>query len=435
VSAALDREPSLGARLREWRTAQGLGVSTLAARAGIARATLFSWESGAHQPRVPELSALLGALGATPGQREEVLALLDAPRALRAMRGSIAEADETLPATGQLLRAMRRRKGLTLAQVAEGMQVRPSTVCRWEAGEIRVPEERRPALFDLLAARPEERKALAAGIHFCLPPSREPATVEAIWVSFAQICERAARDEQRLSELEVLALDARLSPLAREDPAARELRLDLWSRHAIWLTWAGRPAEAADPARRILAAIRRDGRCPSYRQDVLHRALHTHAMSISRGEDPRGAARATESLLGWISVSSDVRWRSNICREIAEQASFAGWHDVALSFSLQACELAKRSEDAHLIYLARAVSSDVLLRAGRPRQALDFLLDSAEPSHPLNQILDALRWAWGLRALGDRASAVWWLERADALLGTHASLYSRATLEMIAREF
>src|SRR5438445_13658363 len=61
----------LGRLLREWRTARQLSLDHLAARAGVAKSTVSTWETGTHQPCLVELAAVLAALGAVPAQREQ----------------------------------------------------------------------------------------------------------------------------------------------------------------------------------------------------------------------------------------------------------------------------------------------------------------------------------------------------------------------------
>jgi DNA-binding XRE family transcriptional regulator len=109
----------VGYQLGRLRRAAGWSLGQLAQRAGVSKATLSQWESGRHLPRMPELEATLTALGTTPAQRALVLVCLEAPRALRHLNTSSAlPLLGPLPATGDLLRAMRLRAGWTQSQLA-----------------------------------------------------------------------------------------------------------------------------------------------------------------------------------------------------------------------------------------------------------------------------------------------------------------------------
>ena len=48
---------ALGRLLREWRTARQWSLDQLAARAGVAKSTVSTWENGTHQPCLAELAA------------------------------------------------------------------------------------------------------------------------------------------------------------------------------------------------------------------------------------------------------------------------------------------------------------------------------------------------------------------------------------------
>ena len=54
----------LGQYLRQLRKARGLTLEQAAEAAGLSRSAVNRWETGVNQPRLPELNALLGALGA-----------------------------------------------------------------------------------------------------------------------------------------------------------------------------------------------------------------------------------------------------------------------------------------------------------------------------------------------------------------------------------
>src|SRR6266851_3033403 len=122
-------ENSLGVLLREWRIDRQWSIDRLAARAMVAKSTVSEWETGAHQPCVPQLEAVLAALGASAEQRQRALALIRAPRAIRQLRAESAPVATgggemgAMPASGDLLRALRCRAGLSQEQVAAALGV------------------------------------------------------------------------------------------------------------------------------------------------------------------------------------------------------------------------------------------------------------------------------------------------------------------------
>src|SRR5262249_35701971 len=119
----------IGARLKEWRTERGLSLSGLALKAGIGKATLSRWEAGQTLPRLAELETVLEALGVSGARRQEALLYLDAPRALHRLR----EIEPDVPLSGDLLRAMRLRRGRTQAEVAAQVGISQATLAKWEA--------------------------------------------------------------------------------------------------------------------------------------------------------------------------------------------------------------------------------------------------------------------------------------------------------------
>jgi transcriptional regulator with XRE-family HTH domain len=160
---------TLGIYLRQLRQYRKLSVRALARQAGISHTALSSWEQGKHQPYLPELEAVLKALGATPKQRQEVLSRMDAPRAVHQVRKEIAQQNalyaltQKPPHGGDLLRVMRRRGRMTLEGVAQQIGVQASTLSRWERGETWPEMVLLHALCRLLEASEEEIVALTCG--------------------------------------------------------------------------------------------------------------------------------------------------------------------------------------------------------------------------------------------------------------------------------
>lgn len=69
------RAHALGAEIRHVRNEAGFGFRELARRLNISHAVLSHWESGRRAPSAEDLSGLLGALGVTGEERDELLEL------------------------------------------------------------------------------------------------------------------------------------------------------------------------------------------------------------------------------------------------------------------------------------------------------------------------------------------------------------------------
>src|SRR5262245_24127797 len=251
----------LGSLLKEWRNARRLSLRALSALSGVGKSTLSGWETGASQPCIPELTRVLEALELPPDRRQLALSLVDAPRGVRGLRAALPReaASETalrVPVAGHLLRTMRRRRHLSLDQVARRLRVRPSTISRWETGESAPADGRLEDLLDLLGAHSAERSVLAGSRRILA--SVENGTVLPLKELARQLDAlslRMGRGDQTLTDLEFLRWEARLWPLLLGSPAARMLLADAWSRYAEWLAREGRLPEAGEYAGRALNVV------------------------------------------------------------------------------------------------------------------------------------------------------------------------------------
>lgn len=108
----------------------------------------------------PELNSLLRILGCDRTDIRRILVSIDAPRAARAARDD-GETDQ-VPKGGDLLRALRRRKRLTLPEVAASIGASPSTISRWEGSLTHPSVETLSRYLDWLGASDEEKRTLLA---------------------------------------------------------------------------------------------------------------------------------------------------------------------------------------------------------------------------------------------------------------------------------
>jgi transcriptional regulator with XRE-family HTH domain len=156
---------TLGVLLRELRQSRNFTQERMAGQAHVTTRAIQYWESDRQIPHDVELENLLCALELTTEQRQAVYGLLPEPRSLRLLSrlagGEAAFATAgRLPGLGDLIRAMRVRRGWTDEQFAREMQVARSTVLRWEATQVLPSDEDMTRLCRLLRASAEEETAL-----------------------------------------------------------------------------------------------------------------------------------------------------------------------------------------------------------------------------------------------------------------------------------
>lgn len=130
--------PVTSSALRDARLDRGLSPADVAAAVGVHPQTVLRWERWERLPGWREVEGLARAL-AVP--REAVLREVDAHRP---------SPDRSAGYAGPGLRALRRRAGVPVAELARRVGVSPSTVYNWEHGRVRVPPVHVEALAVLL---------------------------------------------------------------------------------------------------------------------------------------------------------------------------------------------------------------------------------------------------------------------------------------------
>jgi transcriptional regulator with XRE-family HTH domain len=417
---------SLGTLLRQMRTSRQMALQGVAAKSGLARSTLNRWELDTHEPRLPELTAVLDALGASPAQREQFLRLMRAPRAAQHLRQEAqtragargAAWLYSLGGNGALLRAMRRRAGLSQEQVAERMGVRRHTLSRWEAGEWTPPPERWDPLLSLLRAYPEERAALVEGhLSAEFSPSADASldTLEAHLRQLTGSPFNAA--EEPLKDLAYRTLEARLAPAAARCRAGRDLLIQTYSWHGQWLSNYERHSDAAWYAERVLEGVPK-GALPD---PFCLRAATVAARCAVYGGRRLTPERGVKLLRRWIPFARWPEFEAWIYGDMALYLGVEGQVEPALEWSDRSCQVAQRCENRGELRLRNFDRARLLVQAGRHREALALLpTDAAE--HPRQRALEARVWAEALLALGETAAAQEWLAQAQALVAAHESL-------------
>lgn len=241
----------LAALLREQREGHSLTLRQAAARAQIAASTLSRWESGACAPRVPELQSLLDVLGVVPDEALRILASLDVPRAARAVR----EREGTrAPSGGALLRALRRRTGRSLVEVAGRLGVAASTVSRWESSASHPSASALRSLLDLFDASEEERACLQVSGVAKLKAERPAFEPEAYAREIEAIEATSPFRDAANAELRLLQLQSLLWWF-RGEPTAALLRRRAQVAYARFLGAHGRHSEMSEQAEASLREL------------------------------------------------------------------------------------------------------------------------------------------------------------------------------------
>jgi len=153
VQPLLAEPMPLGVELRRLRMERGFGLTEAAGRAGVSKAALSQWESGARTPFGPSLDRLLSAIDAPYRVHARLIESTDPIHARIALVHNPLGAPVNL---GQTLRAMRLRSGLTQSEVARHVQVSQGIVARWESGENFPSTEALHAVLFLFRASDEE---------------------------------------------------------------------------------------------------------------------------------------------------------------------------------------------------------------------------------------------------------------------------------------
>jgi transcriptional regulator with XRE-family HTH domain len=428
----------LAVRLRGWRKQRGLSLGVLAARAGVARGTLSGWERGLHQPRLVELEAVLAALDLPVAEREAILALIEAPRARRALAPAAAAAgleESAQPAPGELLRALRQRRGLTLDAVARVVGADRASISRWERSLSTPSSERLDRLLGFLGARSDERAALLTGRHHLRPlPAVQPSALETLREQIAELSRRVTYGDRALLDLDLLTWRAAIWPLVARSDAARELLAFAWASYAEWLTWDGRWREAGSAARQAIDLLQLTARPTPAFINGMQCAVQAGARVIAQSTAVNARAAAVERLRVWLPEAAGSHWEADLCRHLAEQVWWVGEPTTALAFADRGCSLAEQLDDEGSFRWCRYVKADLLLRSGRPHEACALAGPPRPADPPYGRILDALRWARALHDVGENRAADW-LAEAYALIEQYDYAPLRAAADELSLKF
>lgn len=429
-----DTTPSggLGVYLRELRRSRRQSLAGLAARAGVSERSLSRWENGAARPRLPELEEVLHVLEASPAEQSRARGLAGAGRArVRQQREAGANAAALLgeemipPGPGTLLRALRHRRGLSLAETAGQLGLRASSISRWERSEMVPALAHLDALLECLDARAEERVALRSALDGAGPlagwaPGEEPLALEALRDEHVRLGRIAMWQEPAgLLDLWFVSLEARLwSPSvhdALEGAPARRLLGQVCAYHAFWLSNAGRLAEAAPLAWRSRRLC--EPRGPESYAYLIATIISARWAAAGGAESRARARRYLEPNLPWERHPDLHAWAMS---ELGDCLLRDGDAESGLRAGEQGWEVAGRHDPGEAWH-RRLALVNLLLRASRPGAALDWLaMDPDTAETPGQQVREGLLWIEAHHSAGHPSEARDHFTRVAALVQEHA---------------
>lgn len=352
----------IGKELRELRIRRGLSLTSLAALAGVGKATLSYWENGKRSPSVVELDAVLNALGVDETRRPEFYLAIGAPRGMRKLREVIE--DPTPLTAGAVLRAMRLRRRWSLSQLAASLEVQSSTVSRWERGESWPPIEVLTRACRQLGASANEIEAL-------LRRDAGPLEVPEDYFALVEAMGRATGADD---ELKLLSLEGALLLPARSSDKAREMLGLVLSARAKWLSLWDR-SEAVLVAEAALSLVK-----PSkHNVPTWLWPIHILAKDAAQGRSPRlgSAIDRIQSYEPLLSHSPEAR--SWYRRLKAEYVAKTGAVEEGLRMNEEAMVMLSGCSTSN--WYTAFDRANMLLEAGRATEALDLIYPT-ESQHP-----------------------------------------------------
>lgn len=410
----------LGTLLWEWRTARGLSLGQLAQQAGISKSALSRWEAGTRQPRVPELEAVLSALGASAAQQARAFACVNAPRALRRLNEAVpSERMSPPPCAGDLLRAMRLRGCWTQEQIAVRVGVRQHTIARWELGERLPSSEEMQALCFALDAHEEELIALTVA-RFAEPS--EPVTLDAEAI-LLRVNELMFAPEPVPADLGFLSLERAVWLQAAQNERMRPILANIHAYHAHYLGNYKRWQEAETQARHALKLTPREEHEPEW---ALRAALKLAAATVYGGHRP-APERGIALLTRWLPHCQSPNFKAWMLSDISLYTGLAGQTERGVLLAQQAVEIPDVEWQMRRLDLSRALIAD-----GKANAALDNLPPLEDKSYGIRAYASLME-AEAYFLLGSQGRAEERLQRAYSLIRMHGISIHREQANRLAQ--
>jgi transcriptional regulator with XRE-family HTH domain len=357
---------------RTLRKRRGLTQIELAGKAALAVRTLIYWETGQREPRGEELSGVLQALNVTPAERDQAYLLLTSSHGIQLIRQRARtqtasnRTNGVLPDLGDLIAALRIRKGWPRERLAAQMQVKVSTVIGWERTQHLPNDENIDRMCAMLDAYPEERAALLTRRLSSPAPEQSPSLEVYAERVRAFVCDV---DLQRspLIDLHALALKKQLWFAAESHDHFNLLAAHVETLHCAWLFYQTRTQEAGRCINRALNLVRpRLAEC-DFVPTMLNLAS-CHAVE----KQGRRYDEGIELLRRWLPRVTRPDQLAPIYCDLAYYASAAGQHEAALNYLQHARNsIAPMMPTSELLSHFGITLARVLAQAGKVNQALE----------------------------------------------------------------
>lgn len=419
---------TFGAYIRWLRRQRGVSQATLAERAGLARRTIAYWEAGEREARLPELEAVLDTLQANAGERARAVALITASRAVRVTRleGQSSEFSNggQLPCTGDLLRAMRLRRGWSAERLASTLGVTRTTVARWERGQTLPSDEMAEQACSVLRALPEEQQTFLS--RRLSASEARLSTLDDCALGVEQLI-RSVHEVNPLSELRALILKRQLHLLRMSDEtAALPLLIQTEIEHSKWTLFQDRDSEAVQFARRVLQI----SEVAAVAESLLRAAVNlVSAIPYRQGHPEKAFAES----LKWLPAIEAPANRACLLADMALYASCLHDRESASRLLGAADEDARRSSGVpHAVNYCLLTRARVLTQIGKPHEAMRCL--PATAAVDANQLILHLCWVEALLAAGDHTAAEAHLTRSMALVEGKGARTMEKRLEKLSRQ-
>ena len=333
-------QDTFGQNLQTLRKQRGFTRAKLAEVSQVSMRTLAYWESDERMPREIEMRAALEALRVSPAEKARLMMKLAALRGDNIVRRDEAllqsVANMPLPGAGELLRALRVRKGLPCDRAAVLLGVSDATLSRWESNRVAVPDSILPRAQTVLNASTEEMLTLQNRLMF-------PAEEETEF-SLERCQEQVEAFEARhflpgaaSVDLEALALQRKFWLLAAACPEVRPLLARVTVDYAAWLFWHNRQAETRRQAQYAVNIYAKEAQ----RDNAFADAVNVLVWGKFLGPEPKQQS-AERFLRSWFPQMTHPANQSHLLIITSLSAAYSGDLDLAKRYLHEASCIAER---------------------------------------------------------------------------------------------
>ncbi|RYG74142.1 XRE family transcriptional regulator [bacterium] len=271
-----------------------------------------------------------------------------------------------MPHRGELLRALRMRRGFSQEETAQKIGVTTRTVRRWESSEVWPAPAYISSLCYCLEARTEEMVALTTGNLLFLPNLENASLAELRTYGYQLFFYSDDTHTQALKELGFVMLEIQLGPFATRSETGRRVLSETYSFHAEYLCRQERFTESGYYADRALDLWPQET-SPS-KKIVMAGITAAHSATF-RGPRP-APQRGMEILRYWSGVVEWPEYQAWMLSNMADYVGQMGEAESSLAFVRQARAIAAHCDNPHELHNRELDEARILIDVGQPRQAL-----------------------------------------------------------------